>query len=207
MQRMARRVLMCVAALGAGAASAADFSDPTWPCVQRKVETLSPGLMWPFPLEADVQEPEPDQAENVRDLADALALRRVTLDDLRPQVAAFATQYDGDPEKLGLVFQRVFASLSKRRARVMAGIADFSLGQIELAQKIDQSRVEMTQLLEATAPDYDKVDLLEEQIDWDTVIHTDRQRSITYLCETPQIIERRLFAIARMLQEVAKPPG
>jgi len=27
---------------------AADYSDPTWPCMQRKVETLSLGLMWPL---------------------------------------------------------------------------------------------------------------------------------------------------------------
>jgi hypothetical protein len=53
-------------------------------------------------------------------------------------------------------------------------------------------------------PDFDKVDDLEEQLDWDQVIFSDRQRSIEYLCETPVIIERRLFEIARMLQQAAK---
>ena len=34
-------------------APAADFSDPEWPCIQRKVEQLSIGLMWPGLLEPD----------------------------------------------------------------------------------------------------------------------------------------------------------
>ena len=87
--------------------------------------------------------------------------------------------------------------------RIIGGIADFSLGQIALAEKIDATRMEMDTALAADDPDYDRIDALEEQLDWDQVIFTDRQKSITYLCETPQLIEKRLFAIARMLQEVA----
>ena len=41
-------------------------------------------------------------------------------------------------------------------------------------------------------------------VDWDQVIFSDRQQSIVYLCETPQLIEKRLFAIARMLQDGAE---
>ncbi len=52
-------------------------------------------------------------------------------------------------------------------------------------------------------PDYDRVDALEEQLDWDQRIYNDRQRSITYLCETPTLLERRLFVIAQMLQQAA----
>ena len=56
-------------------------------------------------------------------------------------------------------------------------------------------------------PDYDRVDALEEQLDWDQIIYTDRQRSIQYICETPVLLERRLFGIAQMLQQVVADKG
>ena len=187
--------------------SAADFSDPTWPCIQRKVENLSLGLMWPTPVDPAIAEGDDALKAEVRTLADALALRRVELDTLRPEVEAFAARHDGRPEILGLVFDRTFNSLAKRRARIIKGIGDFSLSQIALAEQIDVTRAEMDKAMAQTEPDFDLVDKLEERLDWDQVIHSDRQRSITYLCETPQIIERRLFAIAQMLQQMVQEQG
>ncbi|SLN69554.1 hypothetical protein [Ruegeria meonggei] len=198
-------IVMALAWLGtAGPSIAADFSDPTWPCIQRKVEDLSLGLMWPH----QISESESTQnSADIDEIVGLLALRRIELEDLKPQVAEFAARYNGDPDVLGLVFQRVFETLSKRRKRIITGIGEFSLNQIDIAEKIDLARVEMEQALSADPPDYDRVDALEEQLDWDQLIYTDRQRSITYLCETPQIIERRLFAISQMLQQLTSDQG
>lgn len=198
-------IVMALAWLGtAGPSIAADFSDPTWPCIQRKVEDLSLGLMWPH----QITESESTQnSADIDEIVGLLALRRIELEDLKPQVAEFAARYNGDPDVLGLVFQRVFETLSKRRKRIITGIGEFSLNQIDIAEKIDLARVEMEQALSADPPDYDRVDALEEQLDWDQLIYTDRQRSITYLCETPQIIERRLFAISQMLQQFTSDQG
>ncbi|WP_299964124.1 hypothetical protein [uncultured Roseobacter sp.] len=200
-----RPLAMCLAvALWTAPAQAADFSDPTWPCVQRKVESLSPGLMWPYPLDPETAPGTEAMGQDIAELAGYLSLRRVPLEDLEPRVTEFAEAYDGDAKALGLVFGDVFDTLSKRRARIIDGIADFSLGQIALAEKIEEVRGEMTTILAAAEPDFDKVDALEERLDWDQVIYTDRQRNITYLCETPTLIERRLFSIAQMLgQRVA----
>ncbi|QFT99182.1 hypothetical protein FIU85_17840 [Roseovarius sp. THAF8] len=183
---------------------AADFSDPTWPCVQRKVEELSLGLMWPIALPEDEVE-DSALAADIRDLAGTLAVRRLEMDALRQAAEEFAGRWPEDrADNLGRVFAQTFKSLNTRRSRIINGIADFSLGQIALAEKIDEMRLEMDTALEADAPDYDRIDALEEKLDWDQVIYSDRQQSITYLCETPQLIEKRLFAIAQMLQDVAK---
>lgn len=181
---------------------AADYADPTWPCIQRKVETLSPGLMWAYPLDPSAAAPDAARQADIAELAGYLSLRRVPLEDLKPRVAEFAEKYEGDQETLGLVFYDVFASLAKRRSRIISGIGDFSLSQIALAEQIDVNRVEMDVLMEKESPDFDRVDKLEEQLDWDQLIYTDRQRNITYLCETPTLLERRLFGIAQMLQFV-----
>ena len=181
----------------------ADFSDPTWPCVQHKVEELSLGLMWPHQISNAAIDQDSGLQPAIDEIAGLLALRRIELEELRPQVVAFATRNDGDSTVLGRVFQRVFSTLSERRRRIIGGIGEFSLKQIDLAEKIDLARVEMDQALTAEPPDYEKIDALQEQLDWDQLVYSDRQRSITYLCETPQIIERRLFAISQMLQQLA----
>ena len=179
--------------------AAADFADPTWPCIQRKVARLSVGLMWPIPIDPEF-EPSAELRPEIDALAESLSLRRIDLTELEPDVAAFAQRVDGDPQLLGLVFAEVFNALSNRRTRIIEGIEDFSLGQIALSERIDMARVEMDAIMAKAEPDFDRVDQLEEQLDWDQVIYSDRQKSITYLCETPVLLEKRLFEVARMLQ-------
>jgi hypothetical protein len=204
LKHLSLSVLLMVPALPG---QAADFSDPTWPCVQRKVETLSLGLMWPFPVDPASAPEDPKTRTEIDDLASHLSLRRVDLDEVQPLVDAFAKAHAGDPELLGLVFSRAFETLSERRTRIIGGIGDFSLSQIALAKKIDATRAEMDVIMAKSEPDYDRVDALEEQLDWDQIIYTDRQRSIQYICETPVLLERRLFGIAQMLQQVVADKG
>ncbi len=189
----------------AGPLAAADFSDPAWPCVQRKVDRLSIGLMWPEPLAAIEMPPETDAA--VDDLSQRLALRRVDLDAAQTAVEEFAQAQGHDVNLMGEVFARVFSSLSARRTRIMKGIGKFSLSQIALSERIDAARAEMDTQMAREAPDYDKIDKLEEQIDWDQRIFTDRQQTISYLCETPTLLERRLYAIAQILHQAGQSDG
>lgn len=198
--KLSKILIVPLTCLGlAGPGFAADYSDPTWPCVQRKVERLSLGLMWVHP----VPETLPESAEAQRDiqeLAGQLGLRKLELEELEPQIAAFAKKYEGDPAMLGHVFSNVFDSLSRRRGRIIKGIGDFSLGQIALTEKIERLRQEMNVELDADDPNFDRIDSLEEQLDWEQLIYSDRQKSIIYLCETPVILERRLYSAAQMLQ-------
>jgi hypothetical protein len=200
--KLVGRAIAILAALAPVAGRAADFSDPTWPCIQRKVEDLSIGLMWPHPIPGDAADAA--LAAEIEALAELLVLRRTEVGDLGPEVAAFAAAHGGDPAALGRLFARAFTSLAQRRTRIMDGIADFSLGQIALAGQIDSRRLELDRLTDAAEPDFDEIDRLEEQLDWDEVIFTDRQKSITYLCETPQLIEKRLYAIAQLLAAEVK---
>ena len=182
-------------------ATAADFSDPTWPCIQRKVEALSTGLMWPHPLQP--VELSSDQQTAIDELVGRLILRRIAVEDLSPQINAFTETYGSDTALLSHVFAQAFERLSQMRRAIIRGIGEYSLKQIALAEQIDATRATMDELMAADVPDFDQVDQLEEQLDWDERIFTDRARSLTYVCETPVIIEKRLFAIARMLLDAA----
>ena len=79
--------------------------------------------------------------------------------------------------------------------------------QIALSEKIDAGRAEMDAQMAKDDPDFDRVDALEEQVDWDQRIFSDRQQTITYLCETPTLLEKRLYAISQMLQEAGQGGG
>ncbi|MCO6382094.1 hypothetical protein [Oceanicola sp. 502str15] len=179
-------------------AGAADFSDPTWPCIQRKIESLSPGLMWPAAPDTPALSPEQEAA--VTELVGYLTLRRLPLEETRPQLDAFTKAHGTDPALIGHVFTRAFAKLNTLRSRIIEGIGEYSLGQIDLAARIDAARSQMSAEMAKEAPDYDLVDKLEEQVDWDERIYTDRRTSLTYVCETPVLLEKRLYAIAQMLQ-------
>src|SRR6056297_2171601 len=110
--RMRTLVLTAFASfLGAAApVMAEDFSDPTWPCVQRKVETLSLGLMWPIALpEGEVEDPA--LAAGIRDLAGTLAVRRLEMDALRQAAEEFTDRWPEDTEaNLGRAFAQTFKS-------------------------------------------------------------------------------------------------
>ncbi len=184
--------------LSAGQLSAADFSDPTWPCIQRKVETLSLGIMWPHPV------PESTPQESISEagvtLSTKLALRRVSLEEAETLVTEFANSHpDLTTDDLGLVFRNVFDRIGKERSTIIKGISRYSLKQIALSQAIDETRVTMSNLMKADAPDFDEVDRLEEKLDWDERIFRDRAKSLTYVCETPVLLEKRVYAIAQIL--------
>lgn len=199
MQRLTAPALAVVFLLGGlgNSATAADFSDPTWPCIQRKVGALSVGLMWPHPVPEE--ELDPDTAKSVDELAQRLALRRLALEDLTPDIDAFTADVSADKDLLGHVFSETFDRLSGTRNAIMQGIEEYSLSQIALSEKIDSAREEMDTIMAGDDPDFDKVDALEERIDWEERIYTERARSLTYICETPVLLEKRLYSIAQML--------
>ncbi len=178
--------------------AAADFADPTWPCIQRKVEQLSPGLMWSQEIpEGDLPDGVAAEAE---ELVDTLVLRRVTLEQASMMIDGFVAAHpdlgDGD---LGRMFADVFTRIDRERTRLIAGISRYSLTQIDVAARIDSARNAMEEEMARDDPDYDRVDVLEEQLDWDQRIYTDRAQALTYVCETPVILEKRAYGIAQAL--------
>jgi hypothetical protein len=177
-----------------GIASAADFSDPDWPCIQRKVEKLSAGTMWPAPITRMPLTPA------ASDLVAVLSLRRVPLEEAEAQVDAFVEKNAPvDGQLLGNIFLGVFDRIADTRQRLITGIARYSRSQIALSARIDDSRVEMAKLEHEKTPDFDRIDKLEEQIDWDERIYRDRSQALSYVCETPVLLEKRAYAIGQIL--------
>ncbi|MBP1848802.1 hypothetical protein [Rhizobium halophytocola] len=182
--------------LGSEPAYSDGFSDPDWPCIQRRVDQLSPALMWPQPV-SKISLPQAAQ-----DLAAQLSLRRVGLDQAATLVADFATANPkADPDLFGTIFYTVFDQISERRQRVIRGIVRYAQNQTAMAERIKVNQDKMEAMTAAKSKDFDGMDKLEQQIDWDERIYHDRSKALTYVCETPVILEKRAYAIAKLLQQ------
>lgn len=180
-------------------AGAADFSDPEWPCIQRKVDQISIGQMWPHSID-EVSIPDFLQ-EDATLLASRLVLRRFTSEESKEFVEEFVQKISPESYKqiLGQVYSEVFESISQRRNEVMEGIARYATKQSALTDQIDTLRAEMTELSKKDSPDFDRIDKLEEQLDWDQRIFEERAKSLTYVCEVPVLLEKHAYSIAQIL--------
>ncbi|MEM7505192.1 MAG: hypothetical protein AAF415_00490 [Pseudomonadota bacterium] len=181
------------------------FNDPDWPCVQRKVVQLSIGQMWTAPLPPEGASWR-DDADIAR-LAPLLAARRTTLEEAETMIAEFAEGADRDA-RLTLLFDGIFSIIERDRRRLIDGITRYALKQRALSEKIDADQAEVAALKEETAEDdFDALDKLEEREDqlvWDTRIYQDRNKSLTYVCESPVLLEKRAFALAQLIQAQLK---
>lgn len=173
---------------------AAGLNDPDWPCIQRRVDTLSAAVMWPHPPEnqAETGALSPEAAR----LAELLALRRLSLEEAESAVDATA---DLTKEDYTAIFSDVFDRLNQRRVEVMGGITRYARNQARMAQEIDALRSEIATLSKAETPDFDRIDQLEEDLDWRARVFDDRRRSLTYACEAPVLLEKRLYSLAQIL--------
>lgn len=173
---------------------AAGLNDPDWPCIQRRVDTLSAAVMWPHPPEnqAETGTLSPEAAR----LAELLALRRLSLEEAESAVDATA---DLTKEDYTAIFSDVFDRLNQRRVEVMGGITRYARNQARMAQEIDALRSEIATLSKAETPDFDRIDQLEEDLDWRARVFDDRRRSLTYACEAPVLLEKRLYSLAQIL--------
>ena len=83
----------------------------------------------------------------------------------------------------------------------MNGIERFSRQQTAFADRIRLEIAELRDLQDAPVHDQGKLDELANRIDWDTRIFEERRKTISYACEVPVLIEQRLFALTRTIQQ------
>src|SRR5215217_8204582 len=107
----------------AAIAQAQPRPDPDWPCVQRKVPTISAGAVWSGPDPAGAGEWDKDFEAAA--LAQKLASRRTSLKEADQLIDAFANDATQDKaQRLTRVFAGVLELINTERDRVLHGIED-----------------------------------------------------------------------------------
>jgi len=176
---------LVIAAIEIALASTALAADPRfsdWPCNQIKVPEISVAAVWSGPSIDDVGDAW-EQDPVIRDLVARLAARRTPLDEAQKLISA------------GL-----FASLNRERNQVMDGIERFFRQQRKFAEK---TRAEIAELreLQDRGGDPNRIEELANRVAWDTRIFDEQRSTVSYACEVPVLIEQRLFALARTIEQ------
>lgn len=204
----ARAILACVLLASAlsgltciSSTHAQTQSDPDWPCVQRKVGALSAGVVWSGPDLATAGQWDKDF--DAAALAQKLASRRTPIEDVDGLLDSFVQQAGADKAvRLTRVFAGVLELVNDNRNGILNGIDRYSRGQNKLADRIRDESDKISAAKDSPGAESTKeTQDLETQLKWDTRIFQERGRSLTYVCETPVLLERRLFDIARRIQQ------
>ena len=195
-----------IMALGIGGALltmalAADPRHPDWPCRQIKVSDVSVAAVWAGPSIDDVDNAW-EEDERTRDLVALLAARRTPLEEAQKAVMDFVTGSETERQrKAKLIFAGLFKTLNRERSEVMNGIERFSRRQSEFAEQIRSAIRELHGLQDGPDHEQSRIEELSNRVEWATRIFEERRKTIGYVCEVPTLIEQRLFALARAIQQ------
>jgi hypothetical protein len=188
----------------AQSAPAADSKDQHWPCIQRKVPEITAGIVWSGPeIEEDDTAWRQDPVLDA--LVKRLAQRRLSIDEAQQEIGQFAASLQSSKTPtLTRLFTGLLQTIGRERRDIMSGIERYAKRQLALAERINTSRHELSALLKSdqlTDEQIKQRDALEEKLSWDTRIFDERQQSLTYVCESPVLLEQRLFALGRKILE------
>lgn len=185
-----------------GPAWTADPESPDWPCIQRKVPTISAGMMWAGPAVREDDRSWRQEAELAK-LVSELAERRLPIEAAKQRIDAFAASLGAEKDhKLTLLFTGLLQTINGVRGEIIEGIERYTRRQRSLADRVRGMTVELSAMRAKTAPsDAERTATreLEERLVWQTRIFDEREQSLTYVCESPVLLEQRLFALARQI--------
>jgi hypothetical protein len=184
-----------------GMAIAADPRFPDWPCNQVKVPEISVAAVWAGPSIDDVGNAWEDDAA-IRELVARLAARRTPLDDAQKTISDVITGTESERQKKAkLIFAGLFKTLNQERGEVMQGIERYFRKQKEFSDQIRSRILQLHELQSRPDPDQSRIDELTNRVEWDTRIFEERRKTMNFVCEVPVLIEQRLFALSRSIQQ------
>jgi hypothetical protein len=198
-------------ALAQGYTKKAANSD--WPCQQILVHNISVPAVWTGP---SIDGADWQSDAKLVDLIDKIAPRRLPLADAQQEITNFAKTLGPDKNaKLTALFAGLFRKLDQERVQLIDGLDRFGRKQKELGDKLREETAELhaAQDKEGAAPLPDIKDQstpasapgpgasILEKLQWDLRIFQDRHKAVSFVCESPVLIEQRLFALARTIQD------
>ena len=126
----------------------------------------------------------------VKDLEKSIRFFEAVLAPLGGAITSRDTTYAG-----------LFKTLNHERNDVMHGLERYFRKQREFSEQIRSTILQLRELQDGPNPDRSRVDELTNRVGWDKRIFEERRKTINFVCEVPVMIEQRLFALARTIQQ------
>ena len=197
-----RRLALALSLLASGVHAAPRTVDPDWPCQQVKVAELSLGAFWGGPS-VDLSHAAWRGDPATVALVGEVTQRRLPLEDAQRRIDAFAKR-DGIDRAAALtnLLAGVFTELNAERESVMAGLGRFGQRQKALAENLRAEGEALRTAQSASASsDAATVSDLTQRLNWDVQLFEARRQSLSIACNIPSVIEQRLFALSRAIQQ------
>ncbi|PNG24600.1 hypothetical protein [Methylocella silvestris] len=179
---------------------AAPPANKDWPCKQILVEQISLPAVWSGPPIDSAQWRE-DSA--IAGLVAEIAARKTAIEAAEKTIEGFAAAAGPDKNaRLTALFAGAFETLNRERSEVIEGLMRFSRKQKALASKIRAENATIQNAPGASRPEQPEPadNPAVEKLQWDIRLFDEGRQSLTYACEAPTLIEQRLFALARSIQ-------
>ena len=183
------------------------YDNPDWPCVQRKVLTLTSTQMWDGPPVDDLKGWEDD--EKIDELTKYVIRRRIPLEDVEKAIKDYAQSIpEGERDKkLTELFASVLSATNEDRQFVMRKVEEFQRRQKARAEELareGQKLVEMKQDIPAEdqmGPRDATMSPEQQEYNWNARIFQERQQNLTMACEIPVLIEQRAYEVAQLIRQ------
>ncbi len=167
-------------------------ADPDWPCAARLVSTLTAGTYWSGPITPDSNWRDD---EKLFPLVTEIIDRDTTDADAQAKLAAYAAAIP--PAARGSVFSALVDQTNDERSLLITRIKQLGLRQRRMGDTIASLSTQVDQL---AANDPHRAELAGER-DLDLQAFGETQHTMTYACEAPANMERRLGQLAKVLQK------
>jgi hypothetical protein len=200
---MFRTIVIAALSLVSAVAARAETSATApsdWPCRQAKVASVALAGIWTGPAIDDAAKALRDEPA-MADLATRISARRTALEEAQTLVETFA-KASGETRKLRLtaLFAGVYERLEAERRQVLDGLDRYGARQKRLAEKLREETQAMRAEQDKAPPDAQKIKDASEALQWDLRVFDERRKALSYVCETPALIEQRLGALARTIE-------
>ncbi|MCV0371017.1 hypothetical protein [Filomicrobium sp.] len=174
-----------------------------WPCVQRKIDTLTSAQIWDGPPVEEIKNWRDDK--EIAELVSYVISRRIEMDAVEEAIKNYAEKV---PEaerdkKLTLLFAGVLHETNVVRSSVVNGIETFQRRQRARAKRLEEQGKELAALHDRAAKGEkisQEIDTLQNHYDWNARVFKERQDNLPLACEIPVLIEQRAFAVARAIR-------
>jgi hypothetical protein len=182
------------------------IGSPDWPCIQRKMPTISAGQVWDGPPLDDAKGWEDD--EKIAELTTYLESRRVPVEDAEKAIKDYAESLPAAERDMKLT--GLFASVLKRintdRQFVIGKVEEFQGRQKARAEELEREGRKLSEMdqaipaAEQLGPRDAKLTPEQQEYDWNARIFAERQQNLTMACEIPVLIEQRVYEIGRLIR-------
>jgi chromosome segregation ATPase len=157
-------------------------------------------MVWDGPEIAEDDRRWQEHAD-IAELVGRISSRRTPLEEANAAIGNFAATLGTDRnERLTLLGAGLLQTINAERSEIIQAIERYARRQRELADKIKAERADLDALhakLDPSEEESARIKDLEKAFQWDTRVFDERRESLSYVCESPVLLEQRIFSLAR----------